>query len=204
MKYTYDEIKKEYEIVYEKEIDRTGITEEQRMFGDMPKRVIVVKIDHLSKYMVYANYHDDEWCVNSGERFVIRELLKERAWNELQKETISDKELEKFYNDSKKNFCSKMQTWGTTLEKSMFHQYTFTLNNFRDNIIFEAITEALPELTELIQACKSGNKVSIVDHFKKNSLLIRIFNNLHKDHFSCESIGCIYQNDVPIFFFDYL
>jgi tRNA splicing endonuclease len=75
---TYDEIKKQYEIVYEKEINRTGITEEQRMFGDMPKRVIVVKIDHVSKYMVYANYHGDEWCVNSGERFVIGELLKER------------------------------------------------------------------------------------------------------------------------------
>lgn len=184
MNYTYEQIKKEYEIVYEKELDKTGITEEQAAFGDMPKRVLVVKIDHISKYMVYANYHGDEWSVNSGERFVIGELLKEKTCNKLREISHT--------------------SWGITLEKSMFHEYTFKMNTFRDNIIFTAITEALPEFTDLIQACRSRDKVTIVEQFKKNNLFIKIFNNLHSDHFSCDSIGCIYQNDLPIHFFDYL
>lgn len=74
---TYEDIKNEYKIVYEKEIDRSKLTEKEIKFGDVPKKVIVVEIDHASKYMVFANYHDNDWYVNSGERFVIAELLKE-------------------------------------------------------------------------------------------------------------------------------
>lgn len=74
---TYEQIKNKYKIVYEKEIDRSEFTEKEIKLGDVPKNVIVVEIDHASKYMVFANYHDNDWCVNSGERFVIAELLKE-------------------------------------------------------------------------------------------------------------------------------
>jgi hypothetical protein len=48
----------------------------ERMFGDIPRALIVVKINHPSEYMVYARYgNNDEWHANAGERFVIRELL---------------------------------------------------------------------------------------------------------------------------------
>lgn len=60
------------------EIDVSGeFSSDQRLFGDVPRALIIVKINHPSEYMVYARYGNaDEWHANSGERFVIRELLK--------------------------------------------------------------------------------------------------------------------------------
>ncbi|KPK96002.1 hypothetical protein AMJ80_02355 [bacterium SM23_31] len=45
--------------------------------ADVPEECMVVKIDHVSEYMVFGKLHGvDKWFPNHGGRYVIRELLK--------------------------------------------------------------------------------------------------------------------------------
>jgi len=49
-------------------------TEYDINIGNVPDEVMVVKIDHVSEFMVFSYYNG--WVCNNGERWVIRELLK--------------------------------------------------------------------------------------------------------------------------------
>lgn len=48
----------------------------ERIQYDIPVEVAVFQIDHPSKFIVYSRYFNDQWYPNTGERYVIRELLK--------------------------------------------------------------------------------------------------------------------------------
>ena len=53
-------------------------TEDEIMTGDIPEEISVFKIPHVSEYMVLRKLNENKWFANSGERWVIRELLFRR------------------------------------------------------------------------------------------------------------------------------
>lgn len=62
--------------IYRKVIDRSDLTEDQIMFGDVAAEIAVFKIKHPSKVMIVGR-HGRGWSCNYGERTAVVELLNE-------------------------------------------------------------------------------------------------------------------------------
>jgi hypothetical protein len=74
--YTYEEIIETYGHPILQFTPSGNFTEVQIMSGDIPSEIMIVKINHVSEFMVLSRIDEDSWVANHGERWVIRELLK--------------------------------------------------------------------------------------------------------------------------------